>query len=138
MKEKIAYGIWACLYILCVGLGFVSNPQGFGKVILVATAVIFFLPGGWILYEGQKQGDKKMLKRLRIVCICSLSLTMVALVAMFLAVNASELAYENVWDVLALVSAPMLCMQYWPVSWFLWACLLMGTLCKSNNCKKKT
>ena len=34
LKEKILYALWACLYILCVGLGTVEDAEGFGKVLL--------------------------------------------------------------------------------------------------------
>lgn len=137
MKEKIAYALWACLYILCVGLAFIDPPQGFGKYVLLLIELIFFLPGLWLLVEGIKQRNRKLLLRLRIVCICSLALTMLAIVAFFLSTNASDAVNQTWFDILALVSAPMLCSAYWALSWFLWACLLMGTLCKPNKNKKE-
>lgn len=133
MKEKVAYGIWACLYILCVALGFVPDPQGVGKALLVLTALIFFLPGLWLLLDGIKKKDKKQLLRLRIVSLCSLGLTLVALVANFLSVGGSEALGKAMYEMLAVVSAPMLCGQYWFMSLFLWACLLMGTLYKNKE-----
>ncbi len=131
MKEKIAYGIWACLYILCVGLGFISDPQGVGKVLLVLTALIFFLPGAWLLHEGRK--NRKILLRLRLVSLSSLVLTLVALVAFFLSVNGADAVNKVMFEILALVSAPMFCGQYWFLSLFLWACLLMGTFLKNKE-----
>ena len=133
MKEKITYALWACLYILCVGLSFVSPQQTAGKVVLLLIELAFFAPGGWLLYQGHKQGSKKILLRLRIVSICSLVLTLLALLSFFLSINAST--NETFFNILTLVSAPMLCSQYWPLSWFLWACLLMGTLCNLNKTK---
>lgn len=132
MKEKVLYAIWGGLYILCVGLGFISEPAGFGKFLLVLTALIFFLPGGAILYYGLKGQDRKMLLRLRIVCISSLLLTMVLLVANILSAAASVAIGNLLYELLALVSAPMLCGQYWVMSLFLWACLLMGTFLKKK------
>jgi hypothetical protein len=131
MKEKIAYAIWACLYILCVGLAFIDPPQGFGKYILILIELIFFLPGLWLLVEGIKGNHRKMLLRLRIVSICSLALTMIFMAATFLTVTSP--AGETVAQLLIMVSAPMFCSEYWVLSWFLWACLLMGTLCKPNK-----
>ncbi len=131
MKEKIAYGIWACLYILCVGLGFINDPQGVGKVLLVLTAVSFFLPGAWLLYEGRR--NRKMLLRLRLVCLSSLVLTLIALVAFFLSAGGADAVNKVMFELLALVSAPMLCGQYWFLSLFLWACLLMGTFLKNKE-----
>lgn len=131
MKEKIAYALWACLYILCVGLSFIAPPQGFGKYILLLIELIFFLPGVWLLIEGIKTRNRKLLRRLRIVCICSLALTLIFMICMLL--TATTAAGETMAQLLVLVSAPMFCSEYWALSWFLWACLLMGTFCKSNK-----
>ena len=133
MKEKIAYAIWACLYILCVGLAFIDPPQGFGKYILILIELIFFLPGLWLLVEGIRKGNRKQLRRLRIVSICSLALTMIFIAAFFLTLNAAVTTNETLLDILTMVSAPMFLSEYWALSWFLWACLLMGTLCKPNK-----
>ena len=133
MKEKILYAAWACLYVLCVGLAFIDSPQGFGKYILILIELLFFLPGVWLLVEGLRKSNRKLLRRLRSVCICSLALTMIFIMAFFLSVNASEATSETLLDILTLISAPMFCSGNWALSWFLWACLLMGTLCKSNK-----
>ena len=126
MKEKIAYGLWTCLYILCVGLAFVPEPQGIGKAALVLVSLIFFVPGLWLLVEGLKKNDRKMLLRLRIVSICSLALTLIFLVLFFLTVTSA--VGEVIAHLLILFSAPMFCAQYWALSLFLWASLLMGTI----------
>lgn len=130
MKEKILYAIWACLYILCVGLGTVTDAEGFGRAILVLTALLFFLPGAYLVYEGIRTQNKKMLLRVRLVSITSLSLTLIFIVANFLSVNASAAAGRVFYDLLMLVSAPMFCAQYWVLSLFLWACLLMASFTK--------
>jgi hypothetical protein len=65
------------------------------------------------------------------VSICSLALTMIFMAATFLTVTSP--AGETVAQLLIMVSAPMFCSEYWVLSWFLWACLLMGTLCKPNK-----
>jgi len=129
MKEKIIYILWGCLYALCVGLGTVNNAQGFGKVLLILTALIFFIPGLYLLWLGHKQ-NRKILVRLRWVAIASLSLTLGLLVANMFTVLLSEQTGKLLHEILALVSAPMLCGQYWSISLFLWACLLFGTLIK--------
>ena len=43
MREKILYASWGCLYILCVGLGTIQEPAGFGKAVLVAISLLFFV-----------------------------------------------------------------------------------------------
>lgn len=133
MKEKVLYGIWAVLYILCVGLGFVPDPAGFGKVLLVLTALIFFLPGFALLYEANRTKNRKMRLRLRIVCLCSLGLTLVFIIANFFSALSSAQVGAAVYELLVLVSAPMVCGQYWVISLFLWACLLVGSFSGSKK-----
>lgn len=133
MKTKILFALWGCIYALCVGLGTVENPEGLGKVLLVLTSLIFFIPPGCILYEGIRDGKKKQVKAVRITAILSLSLTLVLLVANFLSVSASAQAGGLVYELLILVSAPMVCSQYWVMSLFLWACLLWTTFIKPKK-----
>ncbi len=131
MKQKLLWAAWGCLYIVCVGLGTVENPQGFGRVLLVLTALIFFVPGWALLYLGRR--DAKCRRGVRIAAICSLSLTACLLVANMLSVRMSERAGAVLHDLLALVSAPMLCSQYWVLSLFLWAVLLFASLKRALN-----
>ena len=137
MKEKILYAVWACLYILCVGLGTVDNVEGVGNVFFVITAVIFFVPGILLLALGFREKKKGILRRVRIVSVCSLALTLIFLVVNFLSAGASDAAGSALYEILNLVSAPMLCSQYWILSLFLWACLLMGSLTKLPKDEKK-
>ena len=130
MREKILYAIWGGLYAVCAVLGFVNGAQGFGKLLLLLTALIFFVPGGILLHDAVRAKDKKALLRLRIISACSLGLTMALLIANILSVSASAAVGEALHGFLVLVSVPMFCSQYWLVSLFLWACLLMLTLYK--------
>ena len=132
-KEMIAYILWVCLYILCVGLGTVEDVKGFGKVLFVLTALIFFLPGGYVLYLGIREKNKKMLLRVRIVAICSLVMTVGVFAANVIAVAASSQVGRNLYDLLNLVSAPMFCSQYWIISLFCWGCLLSASFMKLNK-----
>ena len=133
MKEKILYALWACLYILCVGLGMVHDVDGFGKWVLILTSLLFFIPGGMLVYEGIRQQNKEMLLRLRLVCIGSLSLTLIFIVVNFLSVGASAAAGTVLYYCLMLVSAPMFCAQYWVLSLFAWACLLFSSFLKPTR-----
>ena len=120
-KEIVLYVAWLCLYILCVGLGVMASAaEGFGKVMMVLTALIFYIPGICLLVMGMN--DKKVLRRLRAVSIVSLVLTLAALVGYFMTGN------NTMFELLAVVSAPMLCGQYWALSLFCWAALMMATI----------
>ena len=135
MKEKIAYILWFCLYALCVGLGTIENPQGFGKILLILIALLFFAPGSYLLYLGHRQ-NRAVLIRLRWVALISLSLTLCMLVINLFSVLFSTRAGDILYEVLILVSAPMFCSQYWIISLFLWACLLFGTWIKFPHSAK--
>lgn len=128
MKKTVLYILWGCLYALCVGLGTVEDPEGLGKVLLVLTSLIFFLPPAVLLYTAKKQGEKKTLLVLRVISILSLSMTLTLLVLNFLSVGASAKIGQRLYELLNLVSAPMLCSQYWVLSLFLWACLLWTSI----------
>lgn len=135
MKEKTLYGTWIFLFILCAGLGFIPEPAGFGKGILVILSIVCFLPGGMLLGKAVRQGDRKSVLRIRKISAASLVLTFVLLIANLLSVNASGVVGDILYGLLAVVSSPMLCGQYWFLSLFLWGCLLIGsfTLKKSSK-----
>ena len=135
VKEWILYGIWVCLYILCVGLGTVEHVEGFGKVLFFLTGLIFFLPGICLLIMGFREKRKNTVLRVRIISVCSLALTVVLFCANVMAVSAGSSAGAVLNDLLNVVSAPMFCMQYWIISIFCWACLLSASLMKFQNKK---
>jgi hypothetical protein len=127
MKEKALYITWGLLFIICVPLGFVNNAEGFGKFLLNATSFIFFLPGAILLYDAYKKGDRKGIRRVRIISIVSLSLTLLVLICNFLSVSASEKTGVFLYELLGVVSVPMFCAPNWLVSLFLWACLFSAS-----------
>lgn len=134
MKEKVLYALWAAMYILCVGLGTVEDAAGFGKALLILTSLIFFLPPAALLLHGIKERAPKVLLRLRIVSIVSLSLTLVLLVANFLSLAAPVQTGKVLHDLLLLISAPMFCSQYWVLSLFAWGCLLSASILGRKRC----
>ena len=121
------------LYILCGLLGFIQEPNGFVTAVLVLLAVGFFVPGGILLYRGYQKADIPAMKTVRNISILWLGLTLVLLIANFLTVGATELAGDLIYGFLVILSAPMCCGQFWVLSLFLWACLLMASL----SCLKK-
>ena len=128
MKGKILYLVWGCLYILCVGLGTIQEATGIMKLALTAISVVFFVPGGILLYDALSSGDRKGVLRIRWISMASLGLTMAGL-AGFFASGASgvEETVDLAYEILLLVSSPMACSQYWLLSIFLWGCLLSAT-----------
>ena len=129
MKEKILYCVWIILYAICAALGFMGEVFGVVRVFLVILALAFFVPGFWLLVLGHQQKDRKILRRVRLVAIISLVLTLALLVAnMSMATAESTNMFLHV--LLVLLSAPMICGQYWVMSLFLWACLLFASFLK--------
>ena len=124
MKKSVVYAIWGVLYCICVGLGFVPNPEGFGKALLVISGLIFFLPPFYLLWRA----DKKTVLTLRIISICALALALVLIVLNFMSVAWSAQTGLVMYVLLVMFTAPMACIQYWALSLFLWACILMITL----------
>ena len=130
MKEKTLYPLWAFFYVLCVVLGAIPNRTSAGSVALAVVAVLFFVPGAMLLYLGVRDGRKKTVVRVRAISLVSLVLTTGLLIANLLSVRSSSLVLGDVLYVaLSAVSAPMLCLEsnYWMVSLFGWACLLMAS-----------
>ena len=133
MKKSIVYSIWAALYCICVGLGFVKEPAGFGKFLLAATGLIFFLPPFYLMWLALKEKSHRTLLALRLISGCALACSTVLLVLNFLSVYFSARTGLVLYVLLVMFSAPMVCGQYWALSLFLWACLLILSLRRSEK-----
>lgn len=133
MKKTVLYSIWGAMYVLCVGLAYIQNPPTASKVALVVISLLFFVPGIILLWDAFKIRDRKGIMQIRIISAVSLGLTMIALVANLLSISAPQAIGDTLYDLLILVSAPMICGQYWIVSLFLWACLLSASFYKSPS-----
>lgn len=130
MKRTLLYTIWGMLFLLCGVLGNFASPTGIVKAALVIISVIFFVPGILLLIEGISKQDKSLLLQIRWISGLSLGLTTAAILANILCVFASETVGNVLYRVLVFVSSPMICSQYWGLSLFLWACLLICTIPK--------
>ena len=58
MNKKTLYILWAVLFILCAGLGFIPQPEGAVSVLLTVLSVVFFVPPAWLLYDAARTADK--------------------------------------------------------------------------------
>ena len=127
MKEKILYVFWLCFYILCVGLGTVSQRSAGLNIAFTVLSLLFFLPGILLLWEGVRTDNRKMLLRVRLVSGISLILTVSLIVLNILTVTAGAAVGKVLNDLLILVSAPMFCCYFRGLSLFLWACLFVSS-----------
>lgn len=140
MTKKTIFLIWAGLYILCAGLGFIPGTSDAvspgAQGILTTLSLLFFLPPLYLAHSAKTAGDRDTLKLLRNLSALSLAVTLLTLVANMASALASSWLGELLHIILILVSVPMVCSGYWVVSLFLWACLLM--VCLSALRKRET
>ena len=130
MRNKTLYILWAALFILCAGLGFIPAPTGFGKWVLVVLSAVFFIPGFVLVKQAGEKKDRRTLALVRNLSILSLGVTLLALVINITSVLWSETLGNICYSVLIIVSTPMICGQYWFLGLFLWACLMILSISK--------
>ncbi len=138
LKDKgILKAIWAGMFIVCGVLGFIANPSGGAKVLLIVLSALFFVPAYADLYFSWKNRDIQELRLVRNLCLISLVSTLVVLVANLLSVlSRSEALGDWLYYVLVIVSTPMICGQYWVYSLLLWAVLLWCCIAALGKLKK--
>ena len=74
MNKKLSFTIWGVLFAICAGFGFVPQPEGALKVLMVILALGFFGLGGWILWQAGQRKDiatVALIARLSFLSICS-------------------------------------------------------------------
>ena len=125
-KQKL-YIAWGVLFALCAGLGFIPNPKGVTWAALFILALLFFIPPMILTYKAIKGADVAELKRIRLISLIWLGLTLVMLALNFLSVSFTAAAGKFVYWLLIVLSSPMVCGQVWVISIFLWGCLLSAS-----------
>lgn len=130
MNKTSYYTTWAGISILCAGLSFIPEPAGFLKFLMIALSLAFFIPPAMLLYRAKKERDVFTVKLIRNLSLASLVLTAAVLIVSVLSFLAPEWVGNFLHILLILVSVPMVCGQYWVLSLFCWACLLMVSLKK--------
>lgn len=126
MTDTLLYVLWGGFYSISIVLGFIPEPTGFVKILLILLGAAVFVPPAILLYRGRKSPEKPRL--VRNVSIIVLSATLVFMVLNLFSILWSEFVGDFLYYMLAVVSAPMLCMQFKVVGLFGWACLLMTAL----------
>ena len=126
MNKKPLFALWGGLFVLCAALGFIPEPAGVLKGLMVLLAIAFFVPPIALIRRSREQHDLRTLKLIRNLAIASLVLTVVLIIANFLSIAASETLGSILYSILIIVSSPMVCGRYWVLSLFLWACLLFA------------
>ena len=136
-KDKsILKAQWAGMFILCALLGFVPQPTGANKWLLMCFGILFFLPPILLLYQGFKTKDRKLLKLMRKLSAISLISTVVLLMANMLSMLAPQAVGDVLYFLLVVASAPMVCCQYWFISLSGWAIVLWCTIVFLRDLRK--
>ena len=137
MNQKKLLALWAAMFIFCAGLGFIPLPVGGLKVFMIAAAVAFFVPPALLIRSAvnRKRPYRDMLLLIRNLSLFSLIATTVVLLLNFLSVTWPQFVGDGLYGLLVVISTPMICGQYWLLSLFLWACLLMVSLKYSRKTK---
>ena len=130
MKKSSLMAVWGIFYIICAGLGFIPEPEGAVRIFLTVISVLFFVPPAILLYDAFSGRDRKTILLIRRLSALSLGVTLVLLIANFLAALTSEWLGTMLLVLLAICSAPMFCSNYWILSLFLWAVLLVSSMQK--------
>ena len=125
MNKKRKFILWGVLFAICAGLGFVPQPEGAVKALMILLSFGFFAVGGWILRDACREGDRGTLALVRMLSLASLIATLVMLIANFLSIFVSQTLGNVLHYMLIVVSSPMFCAPTWAVSLFLWACLMV-------------
>jgi len=127
MKNKFLTILWAGLFIVCAGLGFIPEPERTARFLLTFLSLLFFLPPALLLHGARKEKNKAIILLIRNLAALSLGLTLVLLILNFLTVLSSDILGQILHYVLIIVSCPMICCGNWAMSLFLWACLLVAS-----------
>ena len=127
MKNKSLLAIWGIFYIICAGLGFIPEPEGTVRIFLTVISILFFVPPAILLFDAFSAGDEKTIRLIRLLSALSLALTLVLLTANFLAALGASWLGTLLHILLVIGTAPMLCSNYWVLSLFLWAVLLVAS-----------
>lgn len=127
MKNRILLILWAGLFVLCAGLGFVKEPGA--QWVLTAFSLAFFVPPMMLL----RRGDAKMVKLVRCLSFASLVISLLMIILNVMAATASQTAGKVMYALLVVLSTPMVCSGFWALSLFGWACLWILAMQKNKK-----
>lgn len=127
MNQKLLSALWACLFIVCAGLGFIPEPGEKLRILMTLLSLLFFLPPALLLYGAVRMRNQSVTLVIRYLAALSLALTVGLLILNFLTVFSSQVLGQILHYVLTIVSSPMICCGNWALSLFLWACLLCAS-----------
>ena len=128
VRRKTLYILWTMLFAATAVLGLAfPAAEGLGKAALMLLSIAFFVPPALLVYQAKHGGEAEDVKVVRLLSAVSLVLTTVLLVLIIRSVPYGEAVGDTLHVILAIVSAPMVCSNYYALPLFGWACLLFST-----------
>ncbi len=126
---KVLYALWAAMFVLTAVLGFLfpSVDEPAGRLPLQIATGAFFLPPWAIMTKAKLDEEDKHIKVVRNLALTSVGLTVVLLCANMLSAGMGEAVGNALNAALTIVSAPMVCSNFYVMPLFLWGTLLMGS-----------
>lgn len=128
MKQSSLFSAWGILYSICTVLGFIPAQSPAARWLFCGISLLFFLPPALLVREAAQRRSRKLLDTMTALSAASLGLTLLLLAANILAALHSDALGLFLHALLAIVSTPMLASQFWALSLFGWACILVGSL----------
>ena len=132
LNYKLLYILWAVLFALTAVLGFffpeAEDPAG--RAALAGVSVLFFLPPWLILARAKAEENRYHIRLIRWLSLCSVGLTLALLIANLRSAGLGEAVGTALNAALVIVSAPMVCSNFYVLPIFLWGTLIMGTFVK--------
>lgn len=126
LSYKMLYVAWAVLFVLTAVLGFIfPQAEGVGeKIALLVTAAVFFLPPWLILRKARAEGGRIHCRFIGFLALASIVLTAVLLVLNLMSPLWNEKIGIALNAALVIVSAPMVCSNFYVLPLFLWGTLI--------------
>ena len=126
------YILWAAMFALTAVLGFLfpEVESSAGRTALVLTSALFFVPPWLILARAKAAGEIHHVRLVRYIALASVLLTLVLLVVNLRSAGLGEAMGAALNAALIVVSAPMVCSNFFVLPIFLWGTLIMGSFTK--------
>ena len=125
MKLKNVWLSWLYLFVLCAVLGFIPQATGFFKVLFALIAAGFFVPGFVLLVKADHRDNVKVIRLVRNIAIGALILATVLIMLNFMSATMSKAWGDVLYVMLVIFAAPLVAGQYWVLTLFGWACLMI-------------
>lgn len=128
LSYKTLYLLWAGMFVLTAVLGFLfpSVTEPMEKLPLQLATGAFFVPPWAIMTKANAEHDDKHIKVVRNLSLASVISTCVLLSLNMLSAGMGEAVGNALNAALTIVSAPLVCSNFYVMPLFLWGTLLMG------------